>query len=294
MMTTPSSDGTAMRWWPLNAKPFYRPTLMAAIAAAVGVMIGSLSPWVSAFIFTVNGLDTGFWGVMTLTIGALSALVLLVVLFWGVTPLDPRWAVPLAWSVLVGGAACLATGLVILFRLLTAPKADVFGVPVGPGVGWGLWLLTVSSVVLCVTASIGANYVGQTVDRNAPIGETTTTSQAWRLGAILMAGVVAIVIGVLLALDWSPTSVGDTPSDSPSFPSFPSFPSTTDFPSFPSTLETDESTTSTIATPTTPVLGSPCDSSQYNETTTSVSGTPLRCLPTSAGRYTWSRDTGTP
>src|SRR5690242_9992536 len=123
-MTAPSSDSTAIRWWPVNAKPFYRPTLIAAIAAAVGVMIGSLSPWVSAFIFTINGLDTGFWGVMTLTLGAVSALVLLLVLFWGVTPFDPRWAVPLAWSELVSGAACLTAGVVILVRVLTAPKAD--------------------------------------------------------------------------------------------------------------------------------------------------------------------------
>jgi hypothetical protein len=67
--------------WPPDAEQHYRPSLIAAIAASVGVMVGSVGPWVTAVIFTVNGLDAGNWGIAALTLGAVSFVALLIELF---------------------------------------------------------------------------------------------------------------------------------------------------------------------------------------------------------------------
>lgn len=47
-------------------QPAFRPTLFAAIAASVGVLVGSFSPWLSILVLTVNGLDFVNWGTATL------------------------------------------------------------------------------------------------------------------------------------------------------------------------------------------------------------------------------------
>ena len=39
----------------LNAAPYYLPNLIAAIAASVGVIIGSVGPWASLAWITANG-----------------------------------------------------------------------------------------------------------------------------------------------------------------------------------------------------------------------------------------------
>jgi len=131
-------------------------------------MIGSVSPWLSVILFTVSGLDAGNWGITTPTLGALSGIALVVNLLWGRTPFDPRLTAPLAWSVAVAGVACLTFGLTILIRLLAAPKTNLFGITIGPAIGWGLWLLTLSSAVLCVTASIVATQNAKSVELFAP------------------------------------------------------------------------------------------------------------------------------
>jgi hypothetical protein len=286
-MTPPYPDSNVVRWWPPNAQPFYRPTLTAAIAASVGVMIGSVAPWASIFWFSISGLDAGSWGIITLTLGAVSALSLVMVLIWGITPLDPRWTVPLAWLAFVCGAACLATGLTLLIRILTAPKPELFGLPMGTGVGWGLWLVIMSSAILCVTAMIAALYVGRIVDSIAPLGK-----HGVHYGAMVVSIAVVTLIGILATANWNPHSFDIRPSESPSLPSFPS-----EFPTFPNEQSTTTTTTTTTPTSTTPlrtapVLGDACDSSQVNSTTTSFSGTPLRCVLNEAGRYTWQADTG--
>jgi hypothetical protein len=99
-MTTPSSSPgkSSPPVWPPNAEPHYRPALFAAIAASVGVIVGSFTPWLSFFMFTANGLDFANWGTATLILGALSGLALVTVMFWERTPFDPRWAVPVAWG----------------------------------------------------------------------------------------------------------------------------------------------------------------------------------------------------
>jgi hypothetical protein len=207
--------------------------LIAGIAASVGVMVGSVAPWVSVFLFCLNGLDAGNWGVTTLTLGALSGVVLVVELLWERTPFHPRWAVPLAWSVAVAGVACCTMGLAILIRLLAAPKADFFGVPIGPGIGWGLGLLVISAAVLCVTAAIVATHISRGVELLAPLGQSATSwTQGWRWTAIAVSVAIAITGSIYASINWS-----EGPDRSTSAHSFPSLPSLTGMPSLPSLFD---------------------------------------------------------
>jgi hypothetical protein len=93
-----SSMASSSRGWPPNAKPYVRRCLIAATAASASIMVGSVGPWVTALITTVNGLDAGNWGLTALTLGAVSCVALLTELFWLRTTFNPRWAVPLAWA----------------------------------------------------------------------------------------------------------------------------------------------------------------------------------------------------
>ncbi|MFI5508968.1 DUF732 domain-containing protein [Mycobacterium sp. NPDC051804] len=259
--------------WPINAEPYYRPTLIGGLAATVGIMIGSVSPWLSVIVFTINGLDAGNWGITTLTLGALSGIALVVILLWGRTPFGPRWAVPLAWSVAVAAVACLTFGLTILIRLLAAPKTDLFGITIGPAVGWGLWLLTLSSAVLCATASIVAMQNARSVELLAPIGKSASGwNNGWRWAAIGASAVIAVAGSIWASVDWTDDSDESGPSSTemPSFPSFPSFTGMPSIPSFPSFTPRPDPTsaapqplpTSTVAVPTvtrTPTVVRPGD-----------------------------------
>jgi hypothetical protein len=226
-----------------SSSPYYRPSLIAGIAASVGVMVGSVGPWVTALIITVNGLDAGNWGVAALTLGAVSCIALLIELFWPRTPFHPRWAVPLAWAVVVAGVACLTFALPFLIRIMTSAKANFFGLSIGPGVGWGLWLLAFASAVLCVCASIVATQLAKSsqLPQIAARSDTSWTS-GWRWVAVIASLVVAIANVVYASLNWNGSGGGEalpTPT--------PSIPGSLLFPKNPTTPETTTSTTTTAA-----------------------------------------------
>lgn len=227
-MTAPSppAGGRAFAWWPPNAEPYYRPAMIAAIAACVGVIVGSIGQWLHVFLFSVNGLDFQGWGVTTLILGVVSGLALLTELYWATTPFSARWAIPLAWAVVVAAVACLTDAVINIVRLMTIPSEDFLGVSIGVGAGWGLWLLAFSSAVLCLTASVVAVQIAKSVDLRQ-------WASAWRWSAIV-ASVAIVVSGTAYAwanpftADNNPLSASRptaTPSQLPSFPGFPSVPS---------------------------------------------------------------------
>jgi hypothetical protein len=190
--------------WPPGAEPYYRPSLSVAIGASVGVMVGSVGPWLTALIFTVNGLDAGNWGVAALTLGGVSCIALLTVLLWPRTPFHPRWAVPVAWAVVVAGVACLTFSLPFLIRIMTSRKANFFGLSIGPGVGWGLWLLAFASAVLCAAASIVATQLAKSGQLlQTPARSDTSWTSGWRWVAIIASLVVAIANVVYASLNWN-------------------------------------------------------------------------------------------
>lgn len=224
-MTTPSVRPPTH--WPPNAKPFYRPTLIAAIVSCVCVVIGSIGPWATILLFTINGLDTSWWGVTTLTAGVLAASALTMLLLWSRTTIVPRWSVPVAWLAAILGVCCVSMSLPFLIRVLTAPRTQFFGLTIGPGVGWGLWLLTVSSLVLAVSAVAVALEISRAVELVTPLGQSRNTwTQTWRWVAIAASASIVLASIIHFALNWEYEPAGNLPEPTPSFPSFtmPSFP----------------------------------------------------------------------
>jgi hypothetical protein len=73
--------------------------------------------------------------VATLILGAGSVVALFAVWFWARTPLNTHWAVPLSWRVVVASVACMTNAVVNIVRVITMPKAEIFGVQVGPSIG---------------------------------------------------------------------------------------------------------------------------------------------------------------
>jgi hypothetical protein len=180
--------------WPPNAEPYYRPALFATIGASVGVIVGSFTPWM-----TVNAFDFSHSRTATLILGALSGLALVTVMFWQRTPLDSRWAVPVAWGIAVAGVAGLTDAVVNIFRIMTIPKENNFGVPAGSSAGWGLWLVAFSSAVMGVTAVVVAMQIAKSVELLRPSGESGTSWPGrWRWAAIIASALIAIA-GVVYA-----------------------------------------------------------------------------------------------
>jgi hypothetical protein len=217
-------------------------------------------------VFTVNGLDAGNWGKVGLTLGGVSCAALLTVMFWPPTSFNARWAVPVVWAVAVAGVASLCFALATLIRVMTLPKANFFGLPIGASVGWGVWLLCVSSAVMLVTASIFGNQLATYLDGiPGPYGQSQAPwTRGWRSAAIITSVLTVISAIAYFGTHWNGDSVdsGSTPTGLPSFPSFPSFstPSLT-WPSFPdlSTSPTTTTTTTTTQRTTTTSTASPAD-----------------------------------
>jgi hypothetical protein len=200
---------------PPSAQAYYRPTLIAAIAASAGVIIGSLGTWAHFMVFSVGGTDFANWGVATLILGSIALAGLSANLYWTRTSQTPQWASPLAWAAAVAGVACLTDAFINIGRIITAPKTNLFGVPIGVGVGWGLWLVGFSSAVLCVTASIVATQIGKPLELDQPVGGLASPN-GWRLAAIVLSTVI-VVVGVVYAFT-NPFSRDGEGIGMPSFP----------------------------------------------------------------------------
>lgn len=245
-MTTPPANPPARppaSGWPPNVEPFYRPCLIAALAASVGVVLGSISPWISIVLFTVTGLDVGNWGAVCLFLGVLAGASALIVLLFDRTPFAPQWALALGWVVAVAGIACLSMSLPIVLRVMTLPRGNLFGVSIGPGTGWGLWLLVFSAAVLAVTGTIVATQLAKHT------GPPDAWSARWRRSATAVALVIVFASVGYFAGHWdSGLDIRTTPSTAmPSFPSFPS-PFSPETTSSTSMAEPTMSTTATTIT----------------------------------------------
>jgi hypothetical protein len=185
--------------WPPNAGPYYRPALFAAIGASVGVIVGSFTPWVHTVTLTVNVPDFSHSRTATLILGGLSGLALVTVMYWQRTPLDSRWAVPIAWGIAVAGVAGLTVAVVNIVRIMAIPAENNFGVPAGSSAGWGLWLVAFSSAVIGVTAVVVAMQIAKSVELLRPSGESGTSwPERWRWAAIIASALIAIA-GVVYA-----------------------------------------------------------------------------------------------
>ncbi|HTX95092.1 MAG TPA: hypothetical protein VME67_09745 [Mycobacterium sp.] len=164
----------------LNAAPYYLPNLLAAIAASLGVIIGSVGPWASFAWITANGAGSAaqWWqGKTTLTLGAVAGIALFTLLNLARTRSTVRSLVPLAWIAPIAALVCFLIA-VITIAIVISNSAQLPGLQVE----WGLWVVAVSSAVLGVTAIVVAVQVGKVAEG----------SEAWTRTAIVIAALVLL------------------------------------------------------------------------------------------------------
>jgi len=139
----------------------YAPALViAGIATSIGIVVGSIGPWLQVFAFSASGLDLDGWGTATLTLGAAAVIALATERELLRARSDIQWAVPLAWSVFIAGVACLAVAVVNLVRFVSA-STEILGASIDVGVGWGLWVVAACSALLSLIGAIVAMQAGK-------------------------------------------------------------------------------------------------------------------------------------
>lgn len=131
--------------------PLYLPNLIAALVASVGVVIGSIGPWATFLALSKGGMDGD--GIITLILGVLAAAALFGVFNLGRLSGKRTAMTWLSGFAIIAGAVGIATALVDIIDVRSR-SADVFGTKVAPEVGWGLWVLLISSTTLTATAAV--------------------------------------------------------------------------------------------------------------------------------------------
>ncbi|OYD70955.1 hypothetical protein BDB13_4599 [Rhodococcus sp. OK302] len=133
----------------------FKPNLIASVWACVGIVVGSLGPWMTFFKLSKAGVDEA--GVVTIVLALCAGVALVTLLSRGVTPDVKNHRI----GPLVGLAVAVIAGwnaADILQR-----TTDILGTSIGPSVGWGLWMVGISGVVLLITSST----VGQLIRAHA-------------------------------------------------------------------------------------------------------------------------------
>lgn len=123
----------------------YNAHLIASLAASVGIMLGSIGPWASFMAFTKNGLEGD--GMITLILGVLSAVAMFTLFSRGSAGgTVVRWVAP--------AASVISLGIAIYDIMdVSSHTAEFFGETIGVQIGWGLWLVVISSAILFLTST---------------------------------------------------------------------------------------------------------------------------------------------
>lgn len=162
----------------------YLPNLIAGLVAGAGVIIGSIGPWVNVLFVSGNGLEVD--GKFTLALGGVAALILFTMVSSSrELPAPVPWLVP-AVALLSLIIAMVDIGEVL--RLRQEDGADEFGVQVG----WGLWLVALSSAVLCITSTL--------------VAARSSTARTWGVAAV-----VAVALLGLAGSIWLWPRIGNDP-----------------------------------------------------------------------------------
>jgi hypothetical protein len=112
---------------PVNAAPLYLPNLIAAMVASLGVVVGSIGPWIAFTALSRGNVDGD--GMITLTAGIVAgaAFTLLNLV---------RSRVGKGWIVTLGNIAVLAGVIAFVLAVnvsieVNSRKAELFGATIG-------------------------------------------------------------------------------------------------------------------------------------------------------------------
>ncbi|MBH0121880.1 DUF2510 domain-containing protein [Rhodococcus sp. CX] len=126
----------------------YMPYVIAALAAGVGIIVGSIGPWMTFIGMSRTAMDGD--GAITLVLGIVAAVML-----FAVVVRDGAAGTVLCGFAAVLGVICLVVAVVDVNEV-TSRNSELFGREVGAQVGWGLWLMALAAAAMSVAAGIAA------------------------------------------------------------------------------------------------------------------------------------------
>ena len=109
------------------------------------------------------------------------------------------------WAVIVAGVGCLAIALVFIVRIIGVSN-NLFETTIAVQVDWGLWMVAISSAVLCVTATVVAVQVGK-VNEDYGGPPQAAWAGAWRWAAIVASAL--ILLFTIAKASFSPITVNN-------------------------------------------------------------------------------------
>lgn len=175
---------------PLRAAAPYLPNVIAAIAASAGVIVGSVGPWGSCARIAANSAAGPWWqGITTGAGGAVAGIALSTLLVRGRSGPGTRWLAPLAWLASFAGLVCFLVAIISVVDATSTSRQLA-----GMTVGWGAWLVAISAVVLCATASVAGAQVG-----------LTGGSRAGMRAAVAIAAPILLGVALYFPIRWAAT-----------------------------------------------------------------------------------------
>lgn len=233
-----------------------RPNLAAALVASTGIVMGSIGPWATFLGLSLSGADGD--GVITLVLGLISAVILAVYLYTGSRRLP--WTL---WVPVGIGIVSLLFSAYLLSRFFvgdkSAAEADLFGEAFDLQIGWGVWLLTLSSVVLCVSATVAAIQAHRQAVAAPFTGPPLTPAMQWAAFGSATVAALALVTVVIIRVVDSGEELETTADEA---------------------VQTSTTTTAAVSTETLPASATPCPPVQRSEEfASSATGSSLTSCP---------------
>jgi hypothetical protein len=109
----------------VNAAPLYLPNLIAALIASVGIVVGSIGPWMVFLAFTRNAMGT-VTAPSPLIPGIIAGAALFAVLNLGRTRVNAGWMIGLTCLACLAGLVSLITTVADIYEV-TSRKTELFG-----------------------------------------------------------------------------------------------------------------------------------------------------------------------
>ena len=150
----------------IKSAPFYLPNLVAALASAIAVAVGSIGPWIAFMGMSRNNIGDGADGTITLILGIVAALALFALLNFGRTQVRSKRMVALGTVAGIAGVLAFLIGFIDA-QEVSSRKTEILGKTIGPEIGWGLWMILIAGPALAITSAIVVKQVMNIAKANA-------------------------------------------------------------------------------------------------------------------------------